>query len=106
MSPGYEAREAILKALGSGNPEGASALVAVFAPEDPVARRAVRVGLLLQNLYELRRNWRNENRGQRDAAYFGLDEAIRRTEPIVENARTALRRHWPHPGSESDQVLF
>ena len=102
MSPGYEAREAILKALGSGNAEGASALVAVFAPEDPVAHMAVRVALRLWRLYELRKAWHNKP----DAAAFGLAEAIRRTEPVVEEARTALRRHWPHPGSESDQGLF
>jgi len=114
MSIGYEAREAILKALGTGNPEGAAALVAIYAPEDPVALRAVRCCLRLQRLYRCRHSWTIEELGPgngrqpaRDASWFGITEAIRQVEPMAEDARTALRRHWPHPQLELvDQVLF
>ena len=114
MTPGYEAREAILKALGTGQAEAAGALVAVFAPEDVIAARAVRLCLRLQRLYRCRHSWTIEELGPgnarqpaRDASWFGITEAIRQVEPMAEDARTALRRHWPHPQLELvDQVLF
>jgi len=126
MTPGYEAREAILKALGTGQAEAAGALVAVFAPEDVIAARAVRLCLRLQRLYRCRHSWTIEEGGAsssgsggtpwiinerrhpaRDASWFGITEAIRQVEPMAEDARTALRRHWPHPQLELvDQVLF
>jgi len=102
VSPGYEAREAILKALGTGNAGGAAALVAIYAPEDPVALRAVRCCLRLQRLYDVRVSWGRSN----SAAHFGLVDAIRRTEPLAEDARTALRNQWPMPSPNSDTVLF
>ena len=55
--PGYEAKEAILKALGTGQAEAAGALVAVFCAGYEPALNAGRDCLRLERLYRCRQQW-------------------------------------------------
>ena len=104
--PGYEAREAILKALGTGQAEAAGAMVAVFCPGYEPALNAVRDCLRLERLYRCRQKWgRNRTGAGVSAADFGLREAIRVTEIAAEESRAALHCAWPQPTGEPSPLF-
>ena len=107
MNPGYEAREAILKALGTGQAEAAGAMVAVFCPGYEPALNAVRDCLRLERLYRCRQKWGRNRPSDRQvsASDFGLREAIRVTEIAAEESRHKLADLWPLPTGD-DRPLF
>ena len=107
MTPGYEAREAILQALGTGQAEAAGALVLIYCPENDTALGAVRYCLRLERLYRCRQKWGRNRPADRQVAAsdFGLREAIRVTEIAAEDSRHKLADLWPLPTGD-DRPLF